>query len=308
MSKRDADAPGAPGQGQVPAAGDVRLALRYLARKGAYAVLRLSPEGVDGDYAVHTPDAAAAEPLATVPAGIMAQARSRGWLERDGDGRLRLAAAGVKELRRAASEPRSGPVGGSVGSPVGSPVGSKERRRQRQGRRAGAGRAAAHGVHESPLAWLRRRKDKDGQPLITEAQFTAGERLAADYRRAQISQRVTADWSGVAANKRVRRGAPGAGIDMSDAAAAGRERVNRALAAVGTELGGILIDVCCHETGLEAAERAEGWPQRAAKVVLQLGLTALARHYGLIAPERAPFARLRHWGDEDYRPSVDAWR
>jgi hypothetical protein len=34
----------------------------------------------------------------------------------------------------------------------------------------------------------------------------------------------------------------------------------------------------------------------------------LARHYGLIAPERFPFARLRHWGDEDYRPTMDAWR
>ena len=53
---------------------------------------------------------------------------------------------------------------------------------------------------------------------------------------------------------------------------------------------------------------AEGWPQRAAKVVLQLALTSLARHYGLIAPERSPFARVRHWGDEDYRPGLDAWR
>jgi hypothetical protein len=89
---------------------------------------------------------------------------------------------------------------------------------------------------------------------------------------------------------------------------AARERVYRALEAVGSELGGILLDVCCFETGLETAEQAAGWPQRAAKVVLQLALTSLARHYGLIAPERSPFARLRHWGDEDYRPTIDAWR
>jgi hypothetical protein len=112
----------------------------------------------------------------------------------------------------------------------------------------------------------------------------------------------------VTASRSARRGAPDAGVELSDAAVAARERIKRAVAAVGSELAGILIDVCCHETGLEAAERAEGWPQRAAKVVLQLALTSLARHYGLIAPERSPFARLRHWGDEDYRPGLDAWR
>jgi hypothetical protein len=52
-----------------------------------------------------------------------------------------------------------------------------------------------------------------------------------------------------------------------------------------------------------------GWPQRAAKVVLQLALTRLARHYGLLAPQpRSGTQRLRHWGSEDYRPDIDAWR
>ena len=165
--------------------------------------------------------------------------------------------------------------------------------RKKSGRSAKAGKAAVakpstHAMQDTPLAWLRRRKDKDGQPLITDAQFTAGERLAADYRRAQISRRITSDWSGVDRVAAARRGAPDAGVELSDAAVAARERIKRAIAAVGSELAGILIDVCCHETGLEAAERAEGWPQRAAKVVLQLALTSLARHYGLIAPERSP--------------------
>jgi hypothetical protein len=175
-------------------------------------------------------------------------------------------------------------------------------------RKAAGARSVGRPTHETPLAWLHRRKDKDGQPLITDAQYTAGERLAADYHRAHISRRVTSDWSGVAASRRVRRGAPDTGVELSDAAVAARERVYRALGAVGSELGGILLDVCCFETGLEMAEQAAGWPQRAAKVVLQLALTSLARHYGLIAPERLPFARLRHWGDEDYRPTIDGWR
>jgi hypothetical protein len=43
--------------------------------------------------------------------------------------------------------------------------------------------------------------------------------------------------------------------------------------------------------------------------VLQLALTRLARHYGLLALEPSPGARrMRHWGDTDYRPTIDAWR
>jgi hypothetical protein len=66
--------------------------------------------------------------------------------------------------------------------------------------------------------------------------------------------------------------------------------------------------VCCFETGLEASGRTAGWPRGAARVVLDLALTRLARHYGLVAPERPAAARLRHWGDADYRPTIERWR
>jgi hypothetical protein len=85
----------------------------------------------------------------------------------------------------------------------------------------------------------------------------------------------------------------------------------RALQAVGPRLAGVLIDVCCELKGLEEAEKVNDWPQRAGKVVLQLALTRLARHYGLIIPEHGPSpgrARLRHWGEEGYRPTLDAWQ
>ena len=279
-----------------PTAADVRQALRYLARKGAYAIPHQGP--LKG-FAVRL-ETASPDVLAFIPAPIMAQASGRGWLERDRQGNLRLAAAGIKALRKVLSQ--------SAGSlhPVKCNPG-KRARQHGKASKASTPKSAARTLHEAPLTWLRRRRDKDGQPLISEAQYTAGERLAADYRRAQISRRVTSDWSGVAASRGSRRGAPDAGVELSDAAVAARERVNRAIAAVGSELAGILIDVCCHETGLESAERAQRWPQRAGKVVLQLALTSLARHYGLIAPERSPFTRLRHWGDEGYRPTIDAW-
>jgi hypothetical protein len=63
--------------------------------------------------------------------------------------------------------------------------------------------------------------------------------------------------------------------------------------------------------GLEDAEKANGWPQRAGKVVLQIALTRLAKHYGLIAADETRQGKsrgLRHWGSEDYRPTLDAWR
>jgi hypothetical protein len=98
------------------------------------------------------------------------------------------------------------------------------------------------------------------------------------------------------------------GIELQDAVIAARERVRHALEAVGPELSGILVDVCCHLNGLEEAERSIGWPQRSGKVVLQLALTRLARHYGLL-PSQEPSlnSRIRHWATPDYRPTTEMW-
>jgi hypothetical protein len=114
------------------------------------------------------------------------------------------------------------------------------------------------------------------------------------------------NWSTVAPPQRRRRSgmAYRADADMLDNVAAAQERVRRALSAVGPELSGVLIDVCCHLKGLEETERAAGWSPRSGKVVLRLALTRLARHYGIGETARpgARAAPLRHWGSEDYRP------
>jgi Domain of unknown function (DUF6456) len=143
--------------------------------------------------------------------------------------------------------------------------------------------------------------------MISQAQFDAGERLRADFWFAQMTPRVTMNWSAMAPSQRRRRAGMtlAADGDLQENIAASRERVRRALAAVGPELAGVLIDVCCHLKGLKEAERAAGWPARAGKVVLQLALTRLARHYGIGSATEAQTSRataVRHWGSDDYRP------
>jgi hypothetical protein len=181
---------------------------------------------------------------------------------------------------------------------------TRKTRATADGRRARPARNAA----ESPIAWLASRRDGDGNPLISEAQFNAGERLRADFSFARMMPSVTQSWSPAATIGGTRRGAPGAGVDLADNVIAAGERVRRALSAVGPELSGILIDVCCHLKGLEEAERRAGWPQRSGKIVLGVALSALARHYGFADPRAAAPARapaIRHWGTSDYRPAID---
>ena len=100
---------------------------------------------------------------------------------------------------------------------------------------------------ESPLGQLMRRRDKEGASFLSSAEFQAGERLRADYTRGQIMPRLGANW--VASVSSGRR--DGGIADLTDAALAARIRVEQAIRAVGPELSGILIDVCCFLKGME---------------------------------------------------------
>ena len=132
---------------------------------------------------------------------------------------------------------------------------------------------------ESPLAWLARRRGRDGRPMIEPHQFMAGERLRADFTRANLMPRTTSNWDSTISSRSHRGGASVA----SEAMIAARQRVGQALDAVGPEFSDLLFDVCCFLKGLEDIERARAWPSRSAKIVLQLALDRLARHYGYAA-------------------------
>lgn len=158
---------------------------------------------------------------------------------------------------------------------------------------------------ESPLIWLHRRAGPDGAPMISAVQLAAGERLRLDLTRAQIMPRVTSNWSTAVASGR-RDGEAGV---ATDAMIAARQRVDQAMRAVGTEFAGLLIDVCGFLKRLPEVERERGWPARSAKLVLDMALSRLARHYGLASEATGPArGAMRAWADPGYRPSVEGAR
>jgi len=157
---------------------------------------------------------------------------------------------------------------------------------------------------ESPLAWLARRHGRDGRALIEPHQLQAGERLRADFTRANLMPRTTSNWASPISSGRKGAGGDRAG-SFTETMIASRQRVHLALDAVGPEFAGLLLDVCCFLKGLEDIERERIWPARSAKVVLQLALDRLARHYGYAAQAKGPAnAPLRTWLAEGAKFSV----
>ncbi len=224
-------------------------------------------------------------------------ARERRWIaEADEPGVFRLTPAGREALRRSHTG-----------------LAALKARTPRCETPPGSGTASASPVWnpaESPLTWLAGRRDAAGRPMLSATQAQAGERLRADLSFAQLTPRVTMGWSGIPITGDRGASAAGFGRDLADNVIAARARVTAALKAVGPELADILVDVCGHLRGLEEIARAEGWPRRAARLLLQRALTALARHYGLepeIKVEETIARRLRHWGADDYRPSLSRW-
>ena len=149
---------------------------------------------------------------------------------------------------------------------------------------------------ESPLAGLARLKEKSGEAYLPESAIAAGERLHADFTRGGLQPRMTMSWEPRIAGRQ--KGEAGAARDLTDTALATRLRVARAVEAIGPELSGVALDVCCFMKGLETVERERQWPVRSAKLMLRAALMALARHY---APPVAAARRSHAWGAEGYR-------
>jgi hypothetical protein len=267
---------------------DARMILRLIAKPDTRLV-----EVGPGEWGIESGNGRRSRQ--TVEDAMVRELFGRDWLIREPTGNYRISVSGERWL-----------AGASAGAEDG--FGDQHRLVRRPGRkhRRGAPGPAVNEA-ESPLGWLKSRRDKQGQPLISEAQYNAGERLRVDFTVAQLSPKVTLSWDGcIAPGSRGRSGRRPDSLEVNEKALAAKQRVMRALDAVGPEMSGILVDVCCLARGLEAAERSLGWPQRSGKLVLQIALTQLARHYGMVRaqPDARRPAFIRHWGVDDYRPQV----
>ena len=141
--------------------------------------------------------------------------------------------------------------------------------RSRPGVAAGR-RSVTVNLAESPIAWLHARGH------LEDRLFDAGERLRADYERAQLAPSVTMRWDPV----RVKTTGD-TGLTPGEKQIAARARFDGALAAAGKGLDDVLWRVVCACESLPDAERALAWPVRSGKLVLRLALDRVAGYYRL---------------------------
>lgn len=147
-------------------------------------------------------------------------------------------------------------------------------------------------TEESPLDWLRRRRDRNGEPMIDETAYQAGERLRTDIMLAGLLPGVTARWDAMP-----KTGGPASPGEATDRMVAARQRLRHAFDAIGGDFSDLLLDLCGFLKGLEQIERERQWPARSAKVVIRLALGRLAEHYGIESTARGPAASrgIRAW-------------
>ena len=137
--------------------------------------------------------------------------------------------------------------------------------------------------HHSPLSRLAHQQRAGGGRWIGEEEVEAGERLARDFEIGALRQRTTSSWD---PTPRARSAGRGGQADLGDAAIDARGRLDRARSALGPELFGVAMDICCFAKGVSQVERERRWPPRSAKLLLSVALERLARHYGLRAGMR----------------------
>ena len=160
---------------------------------------------------------------------------------------------------------------------------------------------------ESPLARLYARKQKDGKRYFSLPEYESGNRLRRDFEKSRMQPNISANWhGGMSGSNNSRRG--GGGLELSDMAIDARARLQKAMDALGPELAGVTLDICCYLKGFELVEGERGWPSRSAKLMLKTALARLSRHYGYDAragsQNKKGKANINHWGVSDYRPSL----
>lgn len=130
------------------------------------------------------------------------------------------------------------------------------------------GRSVTVNLAESPLTWLHARGH------LSDRQHAAGERLRADFERAQLAPSITMRWDAVRIP-----GSGDRGLTGGERQLAAKQRFDGAMGSAGPGLADVLWRVACAGEALADAERALEWPARSAKLVLRLALDRVAEFY-----------------------------
>ncbi len=141
------------------------------------------------------------------------------------------------------------------------------------GARKRPARSVTVNLSESPLAWLHARGH------LTDRQFDGGEKLRADWERANLPPNTTMSWNMVPPTGGRRAAAEM--LNATEAQIAARQRFDNAIAHLGTDLSDIAWRIICAGEGVPAAEKNLGWPARSGKLVLKIALDRLANFYRL---------------------------
>lgn len=158
---------------------------------------------------------------------------------------------------------------------------------------SGVERPVRRNVRGSVILRLARRRDKFGNPLLSEEQLGAAQQYAADFHRSRGNGRAGSSSFSVKVDHAARHDAvEHAVLSHLD----GHDRLARARKAIGPKLSKLLDGVCGANERLEAIERAETWSAGTGLSVLHIALDLLVTHYGTKAGVRA-----RHGAGEEYR-------
>ena len=137
------------------------------------------------------------------------------------------------------------------------------------GERRARRRSVTVNLAESPLSWLHARGHLD------DRLFAAGEKLRADYERAQLGASVMMSWDPV----RIKGKGGDSGLSPTERQISAKTRFEGAITKAGSGLSDILWCVVCGGEGLPEAEKSLAWPARSGKLVLKMALDRVANFY-----------------------------
>ena len=127
---------------------------------------------------------------------------------------------------------------------------------------------------QSPIVWLARRKDENGQAWLSPAQVAAAGRLGLDAEAALRGPSLTMRWDALPRSG----GGSATRAEPGDQAMAAGRRVEAALSACGPARA-MVEAICIRASSLQLAEQDLGLRRRSGRALLVEGLTELAVHY-----------------------------